>query len=116
MATSQCIDFEINTKSTPAFEGTFTKNEQPLDITGWTLYFIVKEKMRDVDEEAKINQKITSHSEPTKGKSLISLSSEETNLVGNYDYSIDYKDAECNEGCLYYGRITFIKTARNMRD
>ena len=79
-----------------------------LDITDWTIYFMVKEKLEDVDTSAKINKKITIHTDPTLGKTLIELTPTDTNLTqGSYYYEISYKDNETtpNEKVVIMGRF-----------
>jgi len=63
-----------------------------IDITGWTLFFTVKDNAGQVDDDAKIKKDITTHTDPINGKSTISLSSSDTaNLLGNYLYDIQVK-------------------------
>jgi len=116
MAKAQCINLEVIQKSTPSYELVFTEDDVALDITGWTIYFTVKQNMNDTDANAVINKKITTHSDPTNGKTLITLTNTETNLTGNYYYAVDYKDDEGNEDTLYYGRIRFQKSTRSTRN
>lgn len=59
-----------------------------LDITGWKIYFMVKEKITDDDVNAVISKEITSHSAPTAGESKIELSSTDTDHSGNYIFAI----------------------------
>ncbi len=86
-----------------------TEYDRAKDITGWTIYFTCKENMIDADDNAKIKKDITSHSDPTNGKTLIELTITDTNLIGSYHYDIKYKDDEGNTGILYRGRINFEK-------
>ena len=70
------------------------KNEAgtPIDITGWTVYFTVKERDTDTDLNAKINKTIILHSDPTNGKTNIVLIPADTiNLKGIYYYDIRIK-------------------------
>lgn len=117
MIKPECMNLIITKGATPTFELQFTDDDDiALDITGWTIYFTAKEKISDTDENAKINKKITTHSEALNGKTLIELTNTETNRTGNLWFSVDYKDDDGNEGCLFYGKITFLKTARSVRD
>jgi hypothetical protein len=59
-----------------------------LDITGWKVYFMVKEKIDDTDAAAKISKTITTHTAPLSGETTIELSSADTNLLGNYYFAI----------------------------
>lgn len=105
----------IDRKSTKGYEIIFTEDGVALDITGWTVYFTVKEFMTDTDANAKIAKEITSHSEPLNGITLLELTSEDTDLLGNYYYSVDYKDDEGKQGVLAKGRVKFQKTVLNTR-
>lgn len=109
-------DLELVKKTTKTYELQFTENGLQIDITGWSVYFTLKEKMEDSDATAKINKTVTSHSAPTQGKTLIELTSSDTDLdAGNYYYSIDYKDDDDNEQVLFTGRIRVIETVRKTR-
>lgn len=59
-----------------------------IDITGWKVYFLIKEKIDDLDAAAKIIKTITSHTAPLSGETTIELSSTDTNLSGNYLFGI----------------------------
>ena len=106
---SKHIDLKIFKKTTKTYELNFTKDGVTTDITDWTIYFTVKEKKSDTDDNAKIKYDITIHQDATNGKTLIDLTQDDTNRTGNYYYSIDYKDDEDNVGVLYYGRILFLE-------
>lgn len=62
------------------------------DITGWTVYFMVKRDIEDADSEALISKTITSHSDPTNGVTLFSIAREDTEELnyGKYVYDIQY--------------------------
>jgi len=113
MSTSKNLEFFR--KGTPSYELIFTKDGIPLDITGWTIYLTVKESMEDADVDAKIKRTITTHTDAPNGKSLITLLTTETDLIGNYYYSFDYKDDEDNEGVLVYGRMLIRETVLEER-
>ena len=66
-----CKDLVILKRSTRAFELIFTKDNVPVDITGWTIYFTAKAKMEDEDSASVINKVLTSLTDPTNGKTLI---------------------------------------------
>jgi hypothetical protein len=71
----------------------FTDNDNvPIDITGWTIFFTVKNKVDDPDSSAIISKTITSFSNPTGGEAGISLSTTDTNqTIGSYLYDIQVK-------------------------
>ena len=63
-----------------------------IDITNYTVYFMLKRNKYDADNAAAITKTITSHSDPTHGITAISLSATETAaLSGTYYYNIVYK-------------------------
>ena len=94
-------------KTSKAYELQFTKNNRAIDITGWTIYFTVKSKKSDTDGEALIQKDVTSHSDPTQGITLISLSATETDIIGSKYYDIKIKDDEGNSNIILQGRILF---------
>ena len=108
-------DIRRHRRSTQPYKIKVKKDGIAEDITGWTIYFTVKENMNDDDTEsgggeAKIAKDITIHTDPTNGQTLITLSSSDTNLTpGNYYYDIKYKDDEDNIAVLFRGRIKIIK-------
>ena len=108
---AKCVNLEVFKKTTKSYELRFTENGQPKNIAGWTIYFTVKEKITDTDANAKINHDVTDHLDETNGKTLISLTKDDTNRIGNYYYDMTYKDSEDNVGVLYYGRIKFTEKA-----
>ena len=109
------INLIINKKTTVNYELQFTDDGIVQDITGWTVYFTVKSNISDLDANAVIAKVITTHSDATNGKTLIELSVTDTNLSGNYFYSVDYKDDDGNEGVIMTGRVKFEKTVLNSR-
>ena len=102
----ECQDLTIYRKSTKAYELQFKKNGVGVDITDWTVYMTIKQSMEDPDESAKLAKKVTSHNNPTTGKTIIELSSTDTDIpAGNYWYAIDYLDDDGNEDTLVWGKI-----------
>jgi len=108
-------NLEIFAKTTHQYELTFTENGIAIDLTGWTVYFYVKENMEDSDANAKIKKTITSHSNATLGETLISLSSSDTDLSGSHYYEISYLDDDSNQDVLLFGRINFRKPVLDTR-
>lgn len=106
MSLNNWKDLKIIRKTTKAYELHFTKEGQAEDITGWTVYFTVKEKMEDSDNEAKIKKTITNHTDALGGISTIELTIVDTDLEAKeYYYSIDVKDIDANQLVLFYGRL-----------
>jgi len=70
-------------------------NGTDVDITGWKLYFTIKLRVDDTDDQAILKKDITTHIDPTHGKTTIVLSSTETALLrGNYFYDIQMKKVD----------------------
>lgn len=102
------LDLEIYKKVSKTWEVRFKKNGIRTPITGWTVYFTVKEKLSDDDSQAVIQKDITPD-DPSNGIALIELSSTDTDVTkNNYYYDIKYKDSEGKTGILMFGRITFL--------
>lgn len=116
MESSKCKNLIIFKNSTPVYQLEFKKDGKAEDITGWTVYMTVKKTMELTDANAIINKKITSHSDAINGLTQIELENTDTDYVGNYYFSIDYKDDDENEGVLFHGKIKFIDTVRNTKD
>ena len=65
-----------------------------INLTGSTVFFTVKAKLQDTDAEALITQDVTSHSDPTNGITIITLTDTQTDIApGNYFYDIKLKDS-----------------------
>jgi len=110
-------DLALNKNCTKAYELIFTKNGVAKNITDWTIYFVVKKNFSDSDAQAKINKKVTNHSDPTNGKTLIQLTASDTNLTpGQYYYSMDYKDDEGNTDVLFSGKLKIRDVTLDSRD
>lgn len=109
-------ELEIYIKTTKVYELSFTKNGVVEPITGWTIYYTVKEKKEDTDANAKIKKDITEHSDAAGGKTLIELSTSDTDLdPKSYWYSMDYKSSDGKVGILFEGKVTFKKAVRDTR-
>lgn len=75
---------------------TITVTFSDTDITGATVFFTVKSAIDAAadDSAASITKDVTSHSDPTNGVTLISLSNSDTNITpGLYYYDIQLKTA-----------------------
>ncbi len=100
----------------PSYTLKVKRNGAIVDITDWTIYFTLKSSITDEDANALIDKKIISHTDPTNGETVITFTASETNLVGNYEYSIDFKDDEDNEGVIQHGIMEFEDNVRKTRD
>jgi hypothetical protein len=59
----------------------------PIDITGYSVFFTVKSEPNQPDSDALISKKVTSHSNPTQGITHITLTHDDTNIdEGDYIY------------------------------
>jgi len=102
-------NLEIVQKTTKIYEVQFTKNGAVLDITGWTVFFTLKEKMTDTDAEAVIKKTITTHADAINGKTLVELTSVDTDITPkSYVFDLKYKDDEspANIGVIVQGKLT----------
>ncbi|MDX1371743.1 MAG: hypothetical protein R3321_04700 [Nitrososphaeraceae archaeon] len=103
---NQCKNLVVYRNTSKAFELVFSKNCQPIDITGWTIYFTAKEKMEDPDSSAIIKKDITAHLDPERGKTLIELEPVDTNITPkSYYYDIKFVDDTGSSGILFTGRL-----------
>lgn len=82
-------DYEIESGSTKEWEFRISIEGLTQNLTGWKLFFTLKEKFSDSDDNAIIKKDITDHYSEEEGKSRVTLTSTDTNLSGNYYY--DFK-------------------------
>lgn len=105
-------NLELVQKTTKIYEIQFKKDGANLDITGWTIFFTVKEKLTDEDDDAKIKKTITTHEDATNGKTLVQLTSTDTDLTPkSYYFDIKFKDnsVPAQIGVIIQGRITITR-------
>lgn len=90
----------------------YNEDDALVDITGATVYFIIKEKPTDTDASAKILKTITSLTSPAAGNFLIEITKTEcASLIGNYIYELRISLAESgHEYILKEGNLTFKKS------
>jgi len=106
------LDLKIPKGTTKSYELQLYKNGGVEDITGWTITFIMKEKMNDPDSSALINEE-ASLSDATSGKALIRLEVEDTDITPkSYYYAIKFEDdaSPANIGIIIRGKLTIEKT------
>lgn len=80
------------------------ENGEPLNITDYTIYFIVKRSRRDSDDDVVISKAITNHTVPIEGESQISIPASETAVVSPgiyyWDMFLKRKDDTISEEIL----------------
>jgi len=85
-------DFEIVILDTKTIPLEFYTDSGKIDISAWTVFFTMKEKITDLDAAAKISKTITVHVDPTNGYTEIPLTSADTTQnPGNYVYDVQVK-------------------------
>jgi len=86
---------EINKRDNSNFEITIVDEDgNAINLTDGTVFFTVKKKPTDTDEEAIIKKDITAFDDPTSGVCLLNLTPEDTNISpGVYWFDIQFKDA-----------------------
>lgn len=79
-----------------------------INITGWTIFFTVKESKDDTDAEALIQKNVTVHTSPETGLTDIVLTATDTRpCAGNYFYDIQAKKTDGTIITVIDGVITF---------
>jgi putative sterol carrier protein len=89
-------------------------NGDVIDITGYTIYFTIKNKktykLENNDNDALVKINVTIHTNPTQGESQINITSDLTNDIepNNYIYDIQLKDSSDNILTIISGNINII--------
>jgi len=98
-------------KTDHTFNVTFTLNSAVQDITGWTVFFTVKNSVAETDAQALISKTITTHSDPTAGATQITLSDSDTDITqGEYLYDIAYLDDSGNRKAIQPDKFIILGT------
>lgn len=87
--------------------------ENPIDITGWTVFFTVKREFKDTDTNALIKKTITTHTDALNGITEIKLIPTDTNWVGNFYFDIQVKKVDNSIHTVMIGTVEFIKDVTN---
>jgi len=83
-------------------------DETPIDITGYTLYFTLKEKLSDSDDDAIIKIDESDHLNPVNGDSRITVPDTDTDdLKGKYYYDFQLKTTGGVINTFMQGKIEF---------
>ena len=78
-----------------------------IDITGWKVYFTMKQRITQSDDEAAVRIDVTTHDDPTNGLSSIHLANSQTDdlIPGEYFYDIQVKKPDEMVTTLVVGKI-----------
>lgn len=89
-------DIEIIRRDDVSFNLTFTDVDgDPIDLTGATVFFTVKRKLTDPDDEALIEKEIISFDDPELGIAVLILSNTDTDISpGKYFFDIQVKTSD----------------------
>lgn len=87
----------------------FTTNAVPIDISGYTVWIMLKSdpSLLDVDAELNVINIPGGHSNPSAGQTILSLTSLDTSIeAGKYYYEIWVKDATNKDYCMKFDTDT----------
>jgi hypothetical protein len=74
---------------------TFTDSDgDPINLTGCTVFFTVKNEKSDDDDDAVISKSVTSHTTPASGITQVVLTHTDTDIdPGSYYWDLQIKDS-----------------------
>ena len=93
-----------------SFNMAFTADDDitPLDITGWTIFFTIKNNKSDTDAKAVLKKEFSNFAAPLTGIAPIIVSHVETDgFKGNYYYDFQVKRLDGTILTISNGSITF---------
>lgn len=98
------IDLCITQEDEKAYDLTFTTDgTTPLDITGSTVSFTAR---ADIGGDIVMSKSVTTHTDPTNGKTTVSLSSGDTNIpLGPYYYDIQVQGGGLPKKTVMKGKL-----------
>jgi len=69
------------------------ETKEAIDITDWKIYFTIKRRLNDSDDDALLKKDVSVHSDPENGTTQIQLNPSDTEdlLVGSFFYDIQLK-------------------------
>jgi hypothetical protein len=85
----------------------------PIDITDWIFFLTIKAKIvrtdtEELDDDAVLKKDVDIHVDPDQGLTQIVLTNEDTDpLFGEYQYDVQYKDADDMVNTVMRGIFTF---------
>ena len=109
------INLQLVKKDTKVWKFVIKKNNLPEDISGWTLYFTVKNDFNDEDSAAIITKNVTfpSNAESQAGIGYLPLTSTDTNVeIGERYYDMKFIDTGYRETFLR-GKVNILFTIRD---
>ena len=86
----------------------FTKDDgTPQPITGWKIFFTIKKRLDQSDDDADVKVDVTEHDDAENGLTSIHLSNGQTDTLipGSYHYDIQVKKAEDDITTIVKGKI-----------
>lgn len=79
-----------------------------IDITNWTVWMTIKKDIGATDGEAVIQKEVTSHDDPTNGKTSVKLEDIDTDgLGGFYFYDFQITDGNGDKYTILKGQVGF---------
>lgn len=91
----------------------FKSSNIAIDITGYVVFFTVKQNMTDgdlTDSAALIKKTISNHSDPTHGITVLSITNSDTNIpAGDYFYDIQMKDTSNKITTVMVGKFSIVQ-------
>lgn len=77
----------------------------PINLTGWTIKFYIKETADIPDVDALVVKTITDISTPEQGVAYVNLTKDDTDRVGSFFYKINTIDSEANTKTFLMGQL-----------
>jgi hypothetical protein len=116
--TEEVILGPVTVGDTKGYNFTFTTDTgMRKDITGWTVYFTVKHRTSDSDDDALLTKDVSSHDKPTEGETSFVLSSTETAVEpGVYVYDMQVKRDTNTVTTFMKGTIEFTEEVTQRDD
>jgi len=108
------LNLQLVKKDTKTYEFRLVRNDIPVNISGWYVYFTVKRDWNDLDSSAIISKTVQfpNNSESISGIGYLSLSTSDTNVdIGDYYYDMKFVDTGMRETFLR-GKMVIIPSIR----
>ena len=108
------LNLQLVKKDSKTYEFRLVRNELPVNISGWYVYFTVKTDFNDADSAALISKsyQFPSNSESIGGVGYLALTTADTNIaVGEYYYDFKFIDGAYRETFLR-GKMVVVPSIR----